>query len=92
VSQTSPAHFARLFKQSTSLSPHQYVLARRMASAQHLLAETGLSLSEIGLQVGCADQSHFSALFRVHVGLTPKAYRDKTQQEANPTRRVFLSG
>lgn len=79
VSQTSPAHFARLFKQATGLPPHQYVLARRMACAQQLLTETDLPLSEISLQVGCADQSHFSALFRAHVDLTPKAYRDKTR-------------
>jgi AraC-like DNA-binding protein len=79
VSQTSPAHFARLFKQATRLSPHQYVLARRMAAAQHLLTETDLALSEIALQVGCADQSHFSALFRTHGGLTPTAYRDQTR-------------
>jgi AraC-like DNA-binding protein len=79
VSQTSPAHFARLFKQATRLSPHQYVLARRIAAAQHLLTATDLALSEIALQVGCADQSHFSALFRAHGGLTPTAYRDQTR-------------
>jgi len=80
VAQTSPAHFARLFKHATGLAPHQYVITCRMAHAQQLLAETDLPLSEIGLQVGCADQSHFTALFRTHVGLTPKAYRDHTRR------------
>jgi AraC-like DNA-binding protein len=78
VGQTSPAHFARLFKHATGLAPHQYVIRCRMASAKRLLAETDLSLSEIGLQIGCADQSHFTALFRTHAALTPKAYRDHT--------------
>jgi AraC family transcriptional regulator len=80
VGETSPAHFARLFKQATGLPPHQYVLRCRMERAKQLLAETDLPLSEIALQVGCADQSHFTALFRAHVAQTPKAYRDHTRR------------
>jgi AraC-like DNA-binding protein len=79
VGQTSPAHFARLFKHATGLAPHQYVITCRMEHAKRLLAETDLPLIEIGAQVGCADQSHFTALFRKHVALTPKAYRDSTR-------------
>jgi AraC-like DNA-binding protein len=79
VGETSPAHFARLFKHATGLAPHQYVIACRMEQAKRLLAETDLPLSEIALEVGCTDQSHFGALFRVHVATTPKAYRDKAR-------------
>ncbi len=79
VTQTSPAHFARLFKHATGLTPHQYVITCRMEYAKRLLAETDVPLIEIGLQVGCADQSHFTALFRTHVSMTPKAYRDHTR-------------
>ena len=75
VAQTSQAHFARLFKQATGQTPHQYVLRCRIAHAKQLLAETDMPLSEIGLQVGCTDQSYFTALFRKYVGTTPKAYR-----------------
>jgi AraC-like DNA-binding protein len=81
VGEASPAYFARLFKRATGLAPHQYVIARRLEQAKCLLAETDLPLSEVGLRVGCADQSHFIALFRAHVSLTPKAYRDKTRRE-----------
>jgi AraC-like DNA-binding protein len=80
ISQTSPAHFARLFKHATGLPPHQYVITCRMEHAKQLLAETDVPLSEIGLQVGCADQSHFTALFRTHAFLTPKAFRDSTRR------------
>jgi AraC-like DNA-binding protein len=79
VGETSPAHFARLFKHATGLAPHQYVIRCRMDQATRLLTETDLSLSEIGLRVGCADQSHFTALFHKYVSMTPKAYRDKIQ-------------
>jgi AraC family transcriptional regulator len=76
VAQTSPAHFTRLFRHAIGLAPHQYVLMCRMEQAKRLLAETDIPLGEIALQVGCADQSHFTALFRKYVTLTPKAYRD----------------
>jgi AraC family transcriptional regulator len=74
VAQMSPAHFARLFKQATGRTPHQYVILYRIECAKQLLTETTLSLSEIGARVGYADHSHFTALFRQHVGTTPKIY------------------
>jgi AraC-like DNA-binding protein len=80
VAQTSPAHFTRLFRHATGLAPHQYVLMCRMEQAKRLLAETDTPFGEIALQVGCADQSHFTALFRKHVALTPKAYRDTVKR------------
>lgn len=76
LGETSPAHFARLFKDATGLAPHRYVIACRIEEAKRLLAETEETLIDIGLQVGCADQSHFTALFHKHVGMTPRAYRD----------------
>jgi AraC family transcriptional regulator len=78
VTQTSPPHFAHLFKQATGQTPHQYVLRCRMERAKHLLTGTTLPLHEIGARVGYADHSHFTALFRRYVAITPKAYRDAT--------------
>jgi AraC family transcriptional regulator len=78
VAQTSPAHFARLFKQATGRTPHQYIITCRTAYAKQLLVETDMPLSEIGPEVGCVDQSHFTALFRKHVSMTPQVYRNTT--------------
>ena len=80
VAQMSPNHFAALFKHATGQTPHQYVLACRIARAKQLLAETEAPLSAIGPQVGWTDQSYFTALFRKHVTMTPKAYRAATQR------------
>jgi AraC family transcriptional regulator len=80
VVQMSPNHFARRFKQATGQTPHHYVLECRIVRAKQLLADTALSLSAIGFQVGWPDQSYFTALFRKHVGMTPKAYRAATHQ------------
>jgi AraC family transcriptional regulator len=76
----SPDHFARLFRRATGQTPHQYVLGCRIARAKQLLAETDMPISAICLQVGCTDQSYFTALFRKHVTMTPKAYRDDTSR------------
>jgi AraC family transcriptional regulator len=58
-----------------------------MEQAKVLLTETDASLSEIGLQIGCADQSHFTALFHKYVAMTPKAYRDNTETSLVSERR-----
>jgi AraC family transcriptional regulator len=80
VVQMSPAYFARLFKGATGQTPHQYVLRCRMERAKHLLTETTVPMHEIGARVGYADHSHFTALFRQYVAITPKAYRDATSR------------
>jgi AraC family transcriptional regulator len=76
VAQMSPDYFAHLFKHATGLAPHQYVNLCRIKHAKRLLAETDMPLIDISAQVGCADQSHFTALFRRHVAMTPNVYRN----------------
>jgi AraC family transcriptional regulator len=73
--EMSPYHFARMFKQSTGLAPHQYVLEQRVERAKTLLADTQLPLVEIAYRLGFTDQSHFIAVFRRLTATTPKAYR-----------------
>jgi len=68
-------HFARAFKQSEGLTPHDYLVQRRVRRAQELLASTDLPLSEIALASGFSDQSHCARRFREHVGITPSSYR-----------------
>ena len=80
VARMGVAHFARLFKQATGQTPHQYVIMRRIERAKRLLRETEWPLIEICHRVGFTDQSYFTAAFRRHVGTTPRAYRDDTQQ------------
>lgn len=72
----SSFHFSRLFRASTGLSPHQYVLQRRTARARTLLVETNLSISEIAWQTGFADQSHLGRHIRRRYGDTPRRIRD----------------
>lgn len=71
----SAYHFARLFKHSVGLPPHQYVLQNRVERAKKLISiSVNPSLTEIGLQVGFYDQAHFTKAFKQVVGISPKAF------------------
>ena len=76
VVQISPHYFASLFKQSTKVTPHQYVMKCRIERAKQLLQRRELTLVEICHQVGFQSQSHFTRVFRQYAKTTPKAYRD----------------
>lgn len=71
----SSRHFARAFRQSTGLSPHRWLMKCRLERARELLADCHLSLSEIALVCGFADQSHFTKAFTASVGTGPGAWR-----------------
>jgi AraC family transcriptional regulator len=71
----SPYHFARLFRQTTGESPHQFVLRQRIERAQQLLEKKDLPLVHIALESGFANQSHLTQAFKRQLGLTPRAYR-----------------
>jgi AraC-like DNA-binding protein len=75
ASYLSPFHFARLFKKLTGVSPHNYLAAIRATRAQLLLAETDLSVTEIGARVGYLSGSHFTKAFRIATGTTPREFR-----------------
>jgi AraC family transcriptional regulator len=71
----SPYHFARLFRQTTGESPHQFVMRQRVERAQCLLAKRDIPLAHVALECGFANQSHLTQIFKRHLGLTPRAYR-----------------
>jgi AraC family transcriptional regulator len=71
----SSYHFARMFRQTTGESPHQFVLRQRIERAQRLLKERDVPLACVARACGFADQSHLTQAFKRHIGLTPRAYR-----------------
>jgi AraC family transcriptional regulator len=73
----STSHFFRLFKRTYGVTPHQYVMSRRLAMAQKLIITTRLCLAEIALQAGFSDQSHLCRDFQRFAGLAPRAFRLK---------------
>jgi AraC family transcriptional regulator len=71
----SVTHFVRAFRQSTGMSPHQWLVARRIEKAVSMLNETDLTLAEIALACGFCDQSHLTKVFSDNVGTSPGRWR-----------------
>ncbi|HEY1881694.1 MAG TPA: AraC family transcriptional regulator [Candidatus Cybelea sp.] len=75
VAGVSSSHLNVRFKQSMGTSVHQYVLRKRVERAAELLARTQLSICDIALQSGFANQSHMALLMRRFIGVTPGRLR-----------------
>jgi AraC-like DNA-binding protein len=86
VASLSPFHFHREFKRSTGLTPGKYILEARIKRAETLLRESDLPLAQVAIQVGFADQSHFTVAFRKATSMTPRIYRNATAKG----RRVHI--
>lgn len=72
----SPFQFSRRFKSSFGLSPHQYVMQRRLeTAADKLRGDRSRPIVDIALEVGFSSQAHFTAAFRRHTGTTPARAR-----------------
>lgn len=71
----SPFHFARLFKRSTGVPPHRFVIRQRIDRARACLATPDRPIAEISRMVGFRTPSHFSTVFRRVTGVTPGGYR-----------------
>jgi AraC family transcriptional regulator len=71
----SQYYFCRLFKQSTGVSPHQYLIRQRVEQAKRLLKNPEHNITWIALECGFANQSHFAKCFRQHTGMNPNQFR-----------------
>lgn len=75
VAKISSSYFLRQFKQSTGITPHQFVTQRRIELGKRLLKQEKLPIIEIAIRCGFANPSSFAKTFRKVVGTTPKAYQ-----------------
>jgi AraC-like DNA-binding protein len=73
IAGLSRYHFLRVFKRATGMSPYAYHIQKRIERAKRLLI-AGLPISEVALEAGFVDQSHFSHKFKQIVGATPGQY------------------
>ncbi len=72
----SLSHFSRTFQKATGVAPSQYFIRLRMEAARQLLLESDSSIISIALNVGYNNPSHFTHVFKRHVGVTPRDYRE----------------
>ncbi len=76
VADVSLFHFHRQFKKTTGLTPHQFIIHRRIEQAKVLLAKSNLPIIDVAVRVGFVDQSHFTTTFRKLTSMTPRIYRN----------------
>jgi AraC-like DNA-binding protein len=70
VLQRSVGHLTRDFTATFAISPHAYVIGRRIDRARHLLL-AGQPAAQVAIEVGFFDQAHFTRHFRKHTSTTP---------------------
>lgn len=80
ISQLSAFHFSRMFRASVGVSPHAYVLARRVERAKERLRYQKVRLDQVASDCGFKSQAYFTSAFRREAGVTPLAYRRATSQ------------
>lgn len=71
----SRGHFLKMFRASTGVTPHQYVLKRRVDHARFLLKQREISIIDIAADCGFSSQAHLTQVFGQHIGVTPAEYR-----------------
>jgi AraC-like DNA-binding protein len=71
----SKYHFLRTFKHASGMTPHQYILGRRLRAAAAALRATEEPVARVALDQGFGDLSTFNHSFRRVMGIAPTAYR-----------------
>lgn len=75
IAKLSTSYFSAAFKTTFGISPHNYVVERRVEFAKYRMLNSDAPLCEIALDCGLADQAHLSRIFRRVTGTTPSAWR-----------------
>jgi AraC-like DNA-binding protein len=78
----STRYFCRAFRISTGMSPHQYILKRRVELARGLIKRGSMSLSEVAISAGFVDHSQMTATFRKVLKLTPSQFSHVRSRES----------
>ena len=68
-------YFGKIFKEALGKTPQEFLLNYRMLKAAELLKLTSLSIGDVGLAVGYANQMHFSRAFKNNYGISPREWR-----------------
>jgi AraC family transcriptional regulator len=75
ASVVSVSFLTRGFKTTLGISPHRWLINKRIALAQRFIYENAMPLNEVAISCGFADQSHLTRAFVRNVGSTPAVWR-----------------
>jgi len=76
--------FARLFRATFEVPPHEYMHTLRLRRARELLADSSRSLADVACDTGFSDQSHFTRAFKLQFGEPPGAWRSRHLGSPSP--------
>jgi AraC family transcriptional regulator len=79
LAKLSRFHFARAFKKTFGMPPHQFILHHRIEAAKVSLIKDEIALSDLARSLGFGSQSRFSEVFRKATGLTPAQFRRRNR-------------
>lgn len=85
----STSYFSAAFKASFGVSPHNFIIQRRVQLAKSMMLESDAPLCEIALDCGLSDQAHLSRIFRRYTGTTPSAWRRYQTRPATTTVALY---
>lgn len=88
----SAFHFGRVFKRSTGLPVHKFIMEQRLMHARVLLETTSQPISQIALDAGFASQSHLNTAFRRRFQTTPRSWRSSHRSSAGFVPRMDRQG
>lgn len=71
----------RIFGRTIGMTPVAYMLKHRISVAARLLAETGLTVTEVALSTGFNTPSYFTKVFKQRMRLTPSQYRNSSLEK-----------
>ncbi len=77
ISSMSPRNLIRRFEQATSNTPLEYLQRFRIENAKKMLENKNDGIEQIAMKCGYEDMSFFRKVFKRHVGMTPRDYKDK---------------
>src|SRR5258708_6941885 len=75
LAEMSQSHFSKMFKLSTGMAPHQFVLQERINRSKELLRQDDAKIVDVALEVGFENQAHFTTVFGNLVGMTPRQFQ-----------------
>jgi len=77
ISNMSPRNLIRRFEQATSNTPLEYLQRFRIENAKKMLENKNFGIEQVAMKCGYEDMSFFRKVFKRHVGMTPREYKDK---------------
>ena len=91
MAEMSQSHFSKLFKLSTGLAPHQFVLQERINRSKELLRQDNARIVDVALGVGFENQAHFTTVFGNLVGMTPRQFQRSSSWQSSGMHLPELS-